>query len=51
MYSEQYYEKQLYKGKVYKIIEYRDENGNVASTFYYDKDGNEIPESDLDIKE
>lgn len=51
LYSEQYYEKQLYKGKVYKIIEYRDENGNVASTFYYDKDGNEIPESDLDIKE
>ena len=51
LYSEQYYEKQLYKGKVYKIIEYRDENDNVASTFYYDKDGKEIPKSELDIKE
>ncbi len=51
LYSEQYYEKQLYKGKVYKIIEYRDENDNVASTFYYDKDGNEIPKSELDITE
>jgi len=51
LYSEQYYEKQLYKGKVYRIIEYRDENANVISTLYYDKDGNEIPKSELGISE
>ena len=51
LYSEQYYEKQLYKGKVYRIIEYRDENASVISTLYYDKDGNEIPKSELDISE
>ena len=51
LYSEQYYEKQLYKGKVYRIIEYRDENASVISTLYYDKDGNEIPKSELGISE
>ena len=51
LYSEQYYEKQLYKGKVYRIIEYRDENASVISTLYYDKDGNEIPKSELGIPE
>ena len=51
LYSEQYYEKQLYKGKIYRIIEYRDENASVISTLYYDKDGNEIPKSELGISE
>ena len=51
LYSEQYYEKQLYKGKVYRVIEYRDENASVISTLYYDKDGNEIPKSELGIPE
>lgn len=51
LYSEQYYEKQLYEGKVYRIIEYRDENASVISTLYYDKDGNEIPKSELGISE
>ena len=51
LYSEQYYEKQLYKGKVYRIIEYRDENASIISTLYYDKDGNEIPKSELGISE
>ena len=51
LYSGQYYEKQLYKGKVYRIIEYRDENASVISTLYYDKDGNEIPKSELGISE
>ena len=51
LYSEQYYEKQLYKGKVYRVIEYRDENASVISTLYYDKDGNEIPKSELGISE
>ena len=51
LYSERYYEKQLYKGKVYRIIEYRDENASVISTLYYDKDGNEIPKSELGISE
>ena len=51
LYSEQYYEKQLYKGKVYRIIEYRDENASVISTLYYDQDGNKIPKSELGIPE
>ena len=51
LYSEQYYEKQLYKGKVYRVIEYRDENASVISTLYYDKVGNEIPKSELGISE
>ena len=51
LYSERYYEKQLYKGKVYRIIEYRDENASVISTLYYDKDGTEIPKSELGISE
>ena len=51
LYSEQYYEKQLYKGKVYRIIEYRDENASVTNILYYDKDGNEIPKSELGIPE
>ena len=51
LYSEQYYEKQLYKGKVYRVIEYRDENASVISTLYYDQDGNKIPKSELGIPE
>ena len=51
LYSEQYYEKQLYKGKIYRIIEYRDENASVISTLYYDQDGNKIPKSELGIPE
>ena len=51
LYSEQYYEKQLYKGKVYRVIEYRDENASVISTLYYDQDGNKIPKSELGISE
>lgn len=51
LYSEQYYEKQLYKGKVYRVIEYRDETESVTNILYYDKDGNEIPKSELGISE
>ena len=51
LYSEQYYEKQLYKGKVYRVIQYRDENASVISTLYYDQDGNKIPKSELGIPE
>ena len=51
LYSEQYYEKQLYKGKVYRVIEYRDENASVTNILYYDKDGNKIPKSELGIPE
>ena len=51
LYSEQYYEKQLYKGKVYRVIEYRDETESVTNILYYDKDGNKIPKSELGIPE
>ena len=51
LYSEQYYEKQLYKGKVYRVIQYRDENASVINILYYDKDGNKIPKSELGIPE
>ena len=51
LYSEQYFEEQLYKGKIYRIIENRGEDGSITDTFYYDKDGNEIPESELDLSE
>ena len=51
LYSEQYYEKQLYKGKVYRVIQYRDENASVTNILYYDKDGNKIPKSELGIPE
>ena len=51
LYSEQYYEKELYKGKIYRIFELRDENQNVTDTIFYDKDGNEIPESEMVISE
>lgn len=50
-YSEQYYEKELYRNRAFKVVENWDENGNAESVFYYDKDGNEIPESELDILE
>ena len=45
------YNLNLVKGKVYRIIDYRDENASVISTLYYDKDGNEIPKSELGISE
>lgn len=51
IYSEQYYEKELYRNKAFRVREYWDEKGNAESVFYYDKDGNEIPESELDISE
>ena len=42
IYSEQYYEKELYGGKAFRVVEYWGEGKKVEKVSYYDKDGNEI---------
>lgn len=49
IYAEQYYDYQLYGNKAYKIEVIFDEAGEVNDVHYFDKDGNEISESELEF--
>ena len=51
IFAEQIYGEELLYGKVYKLHMDLEENIKILNKIYYDKDGNEIPESELDIKE
>lgn len=51
IFVEQIYQEKLLFGKVYKLHMDLGEEKKILTKIYYDKDGNEIPESELDISE
>lgn len=51
IFAEQIYGEELLYGKVYKLHMDLEENIKILNKTYYDKDGNEIPESELNITE
>ena len=51
IFAEQIYGEELLYGKVYKLHMDLGENKKILSKIYYDKDGNEIPKSELGISE
>ena len=51
IFAEQIYGEELLYGKVYKLHMDLGENKKILSKIYYDKDGNEIPKSELGIPE
>ena len=51
IYSEEYYEDKLYCGKVYKTLILWVRKGVAGRVIYYDKEGNEIPESEIKFSE
>ncbi|MBR4599319.1 MAG: hypothetical protein IKO39_04645, partial [Treponema sp.] len=51
IFAEQIYGEELLYGKVYKLHMDLEENIKILNKIYYDKDGKEIPESELDKTE
>lgn len=49
IYTEDYYEVNSYCEKIYKSVIIWGQNGIAEKTLYYDKEGNEIPESEINF--
>ena len=49
IYTEDYYEGNSYCEKIYKSVIIWGQNGIAEKTLYYDKEGNEIPESEINF--
>lgn len=51
LYTEEYYDEKLYAGKAWKVVTWWNEIEGIDKISYYDKEGNEIPESEIGFPE
>lgn len=49
LYTEEYYDEKLYAGKAWKVVTWWNEIEGIDKISYYDKEGNEIPESEINF--